>query len=75
MDLAFTEIATTARAALQALRPDRTGRADGQIRRRPYGSGAPIHPCSSRAKSSFWVARISRTNDLAHCSQKDLADS
>ena len=58
-----------------ALRPDRTGRADGQIRRRPYGSGAPIHSCSSRAKSSFWVARISRTNDLAHCSQQDVADS
>jgi hypothetical protein len=104
MDLAFTEIATMARAALQvarrrlaadddldaavpqrlrpsleqrraatlagirqltgegvrsvALRPDSTDGADGQSRRRPYGSGAQIHSCSSRAKSSFWLARL-----------------
>ena len=45
------------------------------IQRRPYGSGAPIHSCSSRAKSPFWVVRISCTNDLAHCSQQDLAAS
>jgi hypothetical protein len=45
------------------------------IQRRPYGSEAPIHSCSSRAKSPFWVVRISCTNDLAHCSQQDLAAS
>ena len=40
-----------------------------------YGSGAPTQSCSSRAKSGFWVVRISWTNDLAQCSQHDLAAS
>jgi sulfate permease, SulP family len=43
--------------------------------RAAQGSGASIQACSSRAKSSFWVARISRTNDLAQWSQQVLADS
>ena len=39
------------------------------------GSGAPTHSWSARAKSSFWVARISRTNGLAHCCQHVVAAS